>query len=127
MADLIVSKDSFKPTDFLSEVNKFFKAKLGSQVVTIEEMFQSHMDAFVEASGKETDIEHIEFHMELKEFEFIFYPHNFFTYLLSEGIYIAPEELGENFVYRTKDGIYKFEKEKLKGFFIPQRLLGGTH
>lgn len=125
MSNAVTTTDSIKPSIFLSEVNKFFKAKLGSQVVTIEEMFHSHMDAFVEDYGKESDMDLIEFHMELSEFEFKFFPHNFFTYLLSEGIYVPPEELGENFIHRTQDGIYKYEKEKLMGYFIPHHFLAG--
>lgn len=122
----IIKTDNNKPADFLRQVNKFFYAKLASQVSTIEEMLYAHMEDFVLANGTEEDLKEIQFHMELEQHEFRFKPHNLFTYLLSEGIFVSPGELGINFLYRNADGIYKFDADQLKGYFISQKLIGGT-
>lgn len=116
--------DDNKASAFLSSVNNFFKAKLMSQVTTIEEILEAHMHEYAVSCGcSDEDAESIEFHLELINHEFKFVPHNFFTYLLSEGIYVPLSELGENFIYRTGEGMYKFEADKNFGCFIPVKNL----
>lgn len=116
---------SESPSSLMVGINNFFKAKLATQVTTLEDMVDAHMIEQISSSGNNEDIKHINFHIELVNNEFIIKPHNFFTYLLSEGIYVPNNELGDSFIYKTGDGIYKMEiiENEQKFTFIPKKYL----
>lgn len=114
--------DSRKPSDFLNQVNDFFQSKLMTQVQALEEMMDAHMAEFIVKNGDSSDADSVSFHIELSGNSFKLMPHNFFTYLLSEGIYVPLRILGDSFAYRTEAGLYKFEKDSNDcpyGCFIP--------
>jgi hypothetical protein len=118
-------KDEEKPQKLIESLNNFFQAKLASQVNSIEEMIDAHMSEYISNNGYIEDLQHISFHIELENNKFILKPHNFFTYLLSEGIYVPYKLLGENFIYRTNEGMYKMEKNnnEYTFSFIPNKYL----
>lgn len=118
-------KDDEKPQKLISSINNFFRAKLTSQVTALEEMIDAHMSEYVSTNGYTEDLNNISFHIELENHEFILKPHNFFTYLLSEGVYVPCKLLGDNFIYRTHEGMYKMEKSDndITFSFIPNKFL----
>ncbi len=104
------------PKGILSSIQQHLEHSLITYTNDIEHILFKRMESMCKT---DLDIQSISFNIEIEGREFKLKCHNFFTYLLSEGIYIPSQEAWATRRFVTTSGEYIFDTLKLEGVYIP--------
>jgi hypothetical protein len=115
------------PKVVLSVIEASLENFLASYLNEVEAIIQKNMQILVKdklpmVDSFSPEIKNLSFNIEIIGRSFKIVPHNFFTYLVSEGIVVPYSTVENARRYRTSDGEYIYNPLSKEGVFIPESI-----
>lgn len=112
-----------KPNAILEQLEKLLVQSIAASLSQVEELILDQLERFAIENDTTADLTPISFSVEASSTKFKFIPNNFYTYLLSEGVYVPYGKVKDRKYLEHKGNEYYYNALEKYGVCIDQKQL----
>lgn len=112
-----------KPNAILQQLDNLLTQSIAASLNQVEELIMDQLERLAIENDPRADLTEISFSVEVIEHKFKFIPNNFYTFLLSEGVYVPYDKVKDRKYIQYKGNEYYFNILEKYGVCINKQQL----